>query len=228
MSRKYINFYPQKPFPLATRTVIDFTRASYTLSAHLPEQLPPDEGREVAFAGRSNVGKSSAINTITNQGSLAKTSKTPGRTQQINFFDLQEDCRLVDLPGYGYAKAPEKLRDHWKVFLSGYLTSRESLVGLILPMDIRRPLTDLDMTMLQVCWESGLYAHILLTKADKFGRGKAGNMLQMVRRQVQDQPKTSIQLFSSLKKQGVDEARKKISSMLLDDSVPDNPDNDSE
>ncbi len=194
--------------------MIDFTKARYILSAHLPEQLPPNQGTEVAFAGRSNVGKSSAINAITNQGSLAKTSKTPGRTQQINFFELTEDYRLVDLPGYGYAKAPEHLRQHWSEFVSDYIATRESLVGLILPMDIRRPLTDLDVSMLQSCWETNLFVHILLTKADKFGRGKASNILQLVRNQMNDQPGTSVQLFSSLKKQGIEEAREKISELL--------------
>jgi GTP-binding protein len=194
--------------------VIDFTKAKYILSAHLPEQLPPIQGTEVAFAGRSNVGKSSAINAITNQGNLAKTSKTPGRTQQINFFELTENYRLVDLPGYGYAKAPEHLRAHWSVFVSDYIATRESLVGLILPMDIRRPLTDLDVSMLQSCWETNLFVHILLTKADKFGRGKASNILQLVRNQMNDQPGTSVQLFSSLKKQGIEEARAKISELL--------------
>ncbi len=194
--------------------MIDFTKARYILSAHLPEQLPPNVGVEVAFAGRSNVGKSSAINAISNQGSLAKTSKTPGRTQQINFFELTENYRMVDLPGYGYAKAPEHLREHWSVFVMDYIMNRQSLVGLILPMDIRRPLTDLDVSMLQSCWETNLYVHILLTKADKFGRGKAGNVLQGVRKQMNDQPGTSVQLFSSLKRQGIDEARAKISELL--------------
>lgn len=199
--------------------MLDFSRASYTLSAHLPQQMPPDEGREVAFAGRSNVGKSSAINAITNQRSLARTSKTPGRTQQINFFALDHAHRLVDLPGYGYAKAPAKLRAHWQALLSGYLSSRRCLIGLILPMDVRRPLTELDLSMLQVGWQSNLYVHILLTKADKFGRGKAGNILQLVRRQMSGQPKTSVQLFSAHSQQGVAEARTMIASLLMDSAA---------
>jgi len=198
-----------------TTDVIDFRQASYILSAHLPHQLMADEGAEVAFAGRSNVGKSSAINAITNQTGLAKTSKTPGRTQQINFFSLRDDFKLVDLPGYGYAKAPEHLRAHWGEFVSAYLTTRQCLKALVLPMDIRRPLTDRDITMLELCWQSELPVHILLTKADKLSRGKAGGVLQQVRHKVQDQPATTVQLFSALKKTGVEEARATISKLLL-------------
>lgn len=195
--------------------VIEYSRARYLLSAHLPTQLLPDEGAEVAFAGRSNVGKSSAINAITNQTNLAKTSKTPGRTQQINFFELDAENRLVDLPGYGYARAPEHLREHWGAFVTRYVTSRQCLRGLILPMDIRRPLTGLDLAMLNLCWESNLPAHILLTKADKLGRGKSSNILHQVRGQLDNRQFTTVQLFSALKKQGVDEAREKITELLL-------------
>ena len=124
---------------------LDFTKAKYALAAHYSHQWPPAEGVEIAFAGRSNVGKSSAINAITNQNRLAKTSKTPGRTQQIVFFDVEEDVRLVDLPGYGYAKAPQDLREHWRAFITEYLSKRQCLKGLVIPMDIRRPLTELDI-----------------------------------------------------------------------------------
>jgi len=130
---------------------IDYRRAKYVVSAHLPSQLPIDEGAEIAFAGRSNVGKSSAINAISNQNGLAKTSKTPGRTQQINFFDLHDGFKLVDLPGYGFAKAPEQLRAHWGEFISDFMLTRSSLRGLVLPMDIRRPLTELDQRMFIFC-----------------------------------------------------------------------------
>ena len=194
--------------------MIDYAQARYILSAHLPEQLLPDEGAEVAFAGRSNVGKSSAINAITNQTGLAKTSKTPGRTQQINFFELDHINRLVDLPGYGYAKAPTHLREHWGAFITSYVVNRACLRGLVIPMDVRRPLTDLDVSMLNLCWEAGLPVHILLTKADKLGRGKASAMLHQVRRQLADQHNTTVQLFSALKKQGIEEARKKITELL--------------
>lgn len=193
---------------------IDFNQAQYMLAAHYPDQWPEDSGTEVAFAGRSNVGKSSAINTITGRAKLAKTSKTPGRTQQIVFFDIDGEHRLVDLPGYGYAKAPESLRRHWQTFLTDYLYNRECLRALVIPMDIRRPLTELDITMLQCCWQANLAAHILLTKADKFKRGKAMNTLQSVKRDLRDHPDTTVQLFSALKRQGVEEARATISALL--------------
>lgn len=200
-----------------TSVSLDFRRAKYVLSAHLSHQLPEDEGAEVAFAGRSNVGKSSAINAITSQNNLAKTSKTPGRTQQINFFDLDDGNKLVDLPGYGFAKAPEKLRAHWGEFISDFLMSRQALRGLVLPMDIRRPLTDLDQSMLNLCWESDLPVHILLTKADKFSKGKGSGILRDVEAKLIDQPRTSVQMFSSLKRNGVDQARVRITEMLLSD-----------
>ncbi len=188
------------------------------VSAHLPSQLPADEGAEIAFAGRSNVGKSSAINAITNQNGLAKTSKTPGRTQQINFFDLHDDFKLVDLPGYGFAKAPEQLRAHWGEFISDFMLTRNSLRGLVLPMDIRRPLTELDQRMLDLCWESNLPVHILLTKADKISRGKGLEMLRAVNNKLDDMPQTTVQLFSSLKKTGVDQARIQITALLTAES----------
>lgn len=193
---------------------INFSAASYVLSAHLPNQLPEDRGVEVAFAGRSNVGKSSAINAITNHGRLAKVSKTPGRTQQINFFSLGEDIHLVDLPGYGFARAPEALREHWGRFITDYLLDREALRGMVLPMDIRHPLTGLDVAMLDLCLQAELPVHILLTKADKISRGKGMGILQKIRHQLVDQPEMSIQLFSALKKTGVDEARRRISELL--------------
>ncbi len=196
---------------------IDFTKAKYSLAAHYPHQWPEDVGAEVAFAGRSNVGKSSAINVITNQNRLAKTSKTPGRTQQIVFFDVEDDIRLVDLPGYGYAKAPESLRQHWQSFVSDYLFNRKCLRALVIPMDIRRPLTKLDFTMLECCWQTGLSAHVLLTKSDKFKRGKAMGILQSVKKQLESAPLTSIQLFSSLKKEGIDPARSRLNELYTQD-----------
>lgn len=197
--------------------MIDYVQARYIMSAHLPEQLLVDEGAEVAFAGRSNVGKSSAINAITNQNNLAKTSKTPGRTQQINFFELDQTHRLVDLPGYGYAKAPTHLREHWGAFITSYVMNRGCLRGLIVPMDIRRPLTELDLSMLELCWEASLPVHILLTKSDKLGRGKSSSILHQVRRKLSSEPQTTAQLFSALKKLGVEEARNKITELLLGD-----------
>ena len=193
---------------------INFTQARYASSAHYPSQWPPDVGVEVAFAGRSNVGKSSAINAITQQNRLAITSKTPGRTRQINFFNLDAAHRLVDLPGYGFASAPQSMRRHWQQFATTYLTERNCLRALVLPMDIRRPLGSLDAAMLECCWQNGLAVHVLLTKADKFKRGKASNVLHAVREQLQGRPQTTVQLFSALKKQGVDEARQQLAVLF--------------
>lgn len=192
----------------------DFSHIAYALSAHQPQQLPPDFGAEVAFAGRSNVGKSSAINAIANRRNLARTSKTPGRTQQIVFFTLTPTQRLVDLPGYGYAKVPRALRQHWGEFLFDYLNSRRCLKGLLLPMDIRHPLTELDQAMLNCCGEIALPVHILLTKADKLGRGAAARALHQVRAQLTAQPETTLQLFSAFTKQGVEEARRAVLARL--------------
>lgn len=203
---------------MATTTTIDFTKARYVLAAHYPNQWPTDIGAEVAFAGRSNVGKSSAINAITNQNRLAKTSKTPGRTRQIVFFELTDSLRLVDLPGYGYAKAPGNLRQHWQKFISDYLSVRQCLRALIMPMDIRRPLTELDIIMLEYCWQIGLAVHVLLTKADKFKRAKALNILHTVSKDLKTQPQTTVQLFSATNKQGVDEARKHLARYLSKDA----------
>ena len=193
---------------------IDFSKAVYALAAHHPAQWPPDAGAEVAFAGRSNVGKSSAINAIANRQRLAIASKTPGRTRQIVFFDLDAERRLVDLPGYGYAKVPDHLRRHWERSTSDYLTRRACLKALVIPMDIRRPLTPLDQTMLQCCREIGLPAHILLTKADKYNRGPATATLEQVRRQLKGESAITVQLFSALKKQGVEQAGEVVTGFL--------------
>lgn len=196
--------------------VIDFSPAEYLVSAHLVRQRPEDSGAEVAFAGRSNVGKSSAINVIANRRGLARTSKTPGRTQQIVFFGVREGIRLVDLPGYGFAKAPERLRRHWEQLVSDYLEHRQSLRGLVIPMDIRRPLTPLDARMVNWAYRLSLPVHILLTKADKLSRGKATATLHAVLGELEELPLISVQLFSATKRQGVDEARERISELLLE------------
>ena len=161
-------------------------RARYHLSAHNRPQLPPDIGFEVAFAGRSNAGKSSALNAICQQNALARVSKTPGRTQQLVFFQVEPhaDRHLVDLPGYGYAKVPKDLQAHWQDFIAGYFESREALRGLVVVMDIRHPLKDYDRHMLGYAVTRGLPAHALLTKADKLGRGGAANALQAVRKEL--------------------------------------------
>jgi GTP-binding protein len=194
---------------------IDFRRAAFITSVPKADRAPPDEGAEVAFAGRSNAGKSSALNAITEQRGLARTSKTPGRTQQINFFDLGENHRLVDLPGFGYARLPQAMKQQWQRNLTEYLHIRQSLRGLILLMDCRHPLTDYDQQILMWCADVGLAAHILLTKSDKLKRGPAGNKLLAVRRRLSEfHPDASVQLFSALKKTGVDEARQVLSDWL--------------
>lgn len=190
--------------------------ATYRLAAHLPTQLPPDTGREVAFAGRSNAGKSTALNALCNQNSLARTSKTPGRTQQLVYFEVGKDRYLVDLPGYGYAKVPAHLRAHWQSFINRFFESRQALAGLVVVMDIRHPLREYDLQMLDFARTRGLPAHCLLTKADKLGRGQQGNALQAVRKQLAADfsDTASVQLFSGDTRIGVDEARAVVTGWL--------------
>lgn len=192
-----------------------FHSAVFQKSAARLNQAPADQGGEVAFAGRSNAGKSSALNAITGQKSLARTSKTPGRTQLINFFDVTERVRLVDLPGYGFAKVPPEVKAQWEKHLTAYLEHRESLVGLILLMDVRHPLGNYDQQMLSWCQQANLPTHILLTKADKLKRGAAQNSLLKVRRDLQSlHPHASVQLFSALDGTGLDAARKQLKDWL--------------
>jgi GTP-binding protein len=186
-----------------------YRAANFVMSAAQLSQLPADTGREVAFAGRSNAGKSSAINRLCGQKSLARTSKTPGRTQLINFFQLDEQRHLVDLPGYGYAKVAEEIKRRWQQTMEAYLSSRESLRGLVLLMDVRHPLKDVDQQLLHWCWEVGMPVHVLLTKADKLKRGAAQNTLLQVQRELNTHAPEglcSVQLFSSLKGTGLTEA----------------------
>jgi GTP-binding protein len=191
------------------KKVNPFRIASYVLSAHELKQLPKDTGFEVAIAGRSNAGKSSAINTLTDQKSLARTSKTPGRTQQIVIFELDESRRIMDLPGYGYAKVPLKLKEHWRKIMEQYFQIRTCLKGVVLVMDIRHPMREFDQQMLEWCDSAGLPCHILLTKADKLKRGPAQSTLLKIRR---DLPAlASIQVFSSLKKTGLETLVDKLS-----------------
>lgn len=188
-----------------------YRHAHYTGSATELSQLPPDTGIEVAFAGRSNAGKSSALNTITTINALARVSKTPGRTQMINFFHLDEHRALVDLPGYGYAKVPEKMKLRWQQTLGKYLETRQSLRGLMLMMDIRHPLKEFDVQMLLWARQTELPVHILLTKADKLKHGAAKSALLSVRNEINKlQLNASVQLFSSLNKSGRDEAIEKL------------------
>lgn len=191
-------------------------RARYLLAAHTPHQLPPDGGFEVAFAGRSNAGKSSALNALCRQNALARVSRTPGRTQQLVFFEVEPQRYLVDLPGYGYAQVPRELQAHWQAFIDGYFRSREALRGLVVVMDIRHPLRDYDRQMLGYAVQRGLPAHALLTKADKLGRGQQAQTLQAVRRELAAAfgDTVGVQLFSGETKQGVDEARAVVEGWL--------------
>jgi len=186
-----------------------FRIASYVLNAHELKQLPKDQGIEVAIAGRSNAGKSSAINTLTDQKSLARTSKTPGRTQQIVIFELDENRRIADLPGYGFAKVPLQLKEHWRSVMARYFQTRKCLRGVVLVMDIRHPMREFDQQMLSWCESAGTPCHILLTKADKLKRGPAQSTLLKIKRDLPGI--ASIQVFSSTKKTGLDELVDKLS-----------------
>jgi GTP-binding protein len=190
--------------------------AQFMLAAHRISQLPADQGAEVAFAGRSNAGKSSALNALTNHKGLARTSKTPGRTQQMVAFSLPEpDLRLIDLPGYGYAKVPLEMREHWKLEIDAYLHQRQSLRGLVLIVDIRHPLKEFDRQMLEFCLGTQLPCHLLLTKADKLSRNQAMQALATLRKQfVAEGLHASAQIFSSSAGTGVDEAREAVMTLL--------------
>jgi len=184
-----------------------YRQARFLTSAAKLNQTPPDTGFEVAFAGRSNAGKSSAINTLCDQKSLARTSKTPGRTQLLNFFSLDEHHRLVDLPGYGYARVSVSIKQDWQGSLAQYLEKRQCLRGLILMMDVRHPLKPYDRQMLEWAGHIQLPVHVLLTKADKLKRGPASSSLLKTRKDLAAMgPDFSVQLFSSLKRQGIEEA----------------------
>jgi len=189
-----------------------FPPVEFLTSSWQPHQFPPDWGAEVAFAGRSNAGKSSALNAITGRKDLARTSKTPGRTQLINFFTLNERQRLADLPGYGFAKVPEKMRDHWRELMERYVETRACLGGIILVMDSRHPLTEFDCQMLEWTGAHNLPAHLLLTKSDKLGRGESMTTLKKVQAAVGEA--ATAQLFSAVTKVGVDAARREVLRML--------------
>ena len=198
--------------------------ARFALAANEITKLPFDDGAEVAFAGRSNAGKSSALNALTGHNGLARTSKTPGRTQLMVVFDLpplkregEEPlvARLVDLPGYGYAKVPDAMRDHWRREIDAYLKMRRSLRGVVLIVDIRHELKDFDRTMIQFCADTDLPCHVLMTKADKVSRGEGSKALETMKKmfRTQNVPGT-VQVFSSLAKTGVEEARTRIIELL--------------
>ena len=190
-----------------------YPEARFITSAARAAQFLPDEGAEVAFAGRSNAGKSSAINTILNRRDFARTSKTPGRTQLINFFALADGQRLVDLPGYGYARVSKEMREQWRELLGNYFDSRESLAGLMVVVDSRRGVLEFDLQMLH--WGRALdcQLHVLLTKADKLSRRSAAAALVAAQRELQDL-RVSVQLFSATSKLGLEPARAALAEML--------------
>lgn len=199
----------------------NYRRACFLTSAAKVSQCPDDSGWEVAFAGRSNAGKSSAINSLTGNRKLAKTSRTPGRTQLINFFELNEHQRLVDLPGYGYAKVPQRVKQDWTRQMESYLQRRQSLRGLILLMDVRHPLQPVDQQILDWSAAALMPVHILLTKADKLGRGPARQALLDLRRALAGHEAVSAQLFSALKHEGHEELVGVLNAWLTDASVYD-------
>jgi GTP-binding protein len=189
-----------------------YPEARFITSANAVKQFVPDVGVEVAVAGRSNAGKSSAINIIVNRRQFARTSKTPGRTQLVNFFDLRPGLRLVDLPGYGFARVSDAKRDHWGELLSDYFRVRKSLKGLLMIVDIRRQLKDYDRQMMAFAEEVDLPIHILLTKADKLKKGQAAKALLEVKKEVHG--RATVQHFSALTRQGEDAAREMLEKFL--------------
>ena len=189
-----------------------YPEARFIKSANAPPQFVPDAGAEVAFAGRSNAGKSSAINIIVNRRQFARTSKTPGRTRLVNFFHLDDDQRLVDLPGYGFAKVATSMRHHWADLMAEYFETRQSLKGMFLIVDIRRQVTEFDQQMLAFADAVGLPTHVLLTKADKLKRGKAATAELEVRRDLKNV--ATVQQFSALTRAGEDEARAQLELFL--------------
>ncbi len=192
----------------------NYHQAKFLLSCPSLKGCPEDRGYEVIFAGRSNAGKSSAINTITLQKKLAKVSRTPGRTQHLVFFELDENRRLVDLPGYGYAKVPESVKQQWQKDMGDYFAKRQCLAGAVLVMDVRRPLTKFDQMMLDWCIAVNLPTQIILTKSDKLKKGAAKNSLLKVKREVEQYPYVDVQLFSSLKKQGLDALNARLNTFF--------------
>jgi len=191
-----------------------YRKAKFLLSCPSLKGCPDDNGYEVIFAGRSNAGKSSAINTLTEQKKLAKVSRTPGRTQHLVFFGLDEQRRLVDLPGYGYAKVPDAVKQKWNQNMSEYFDNRNCLKGAILVMDCRHPLKPFDEMMLQWCINSDIDTNILLTKSDKLKKGAASSTKLAVKNAVKEFPNINVQLFSSLKKEGVSELCKYLDKIF--------------
>lgn len=192
-----------------------YQRARFITAAAKMDQAPPDRGREVAFAGRSNAGKSSAINTLCHQRQLARTSKTPGRTQQLVFFALDETRRLVDLPGYGYAKVSESVKHEWQRLMAAYLDQRQSLAGVVIVMDVRHPLTAFDLQMLDWGRQIDLQMLLLLTKSDKLKRGAALSTLnRVVAAVVEDAKRVRVELFSAQTRRGVEPVHRLLDRWL--------------
>lgn len=203
---------------------INYRLAHYFISASTLEQCPPDNAREVAFVGRSNAGKSSAINVLTSQNKLARTSKTPGRTQLLNYFELAPERYLVDLPGFGYAAVPLEVKRKWQKQLEKYLEQRKSLQGLVLLMDIRHPFKEFDEVIVQWCRNAGMPLHVLLTKADKLTHGAASGVLLQTRKRLEEHGELmTVQLFSALKHLGVDDLRRQLDRWLTEPSATDEP-----
>ena len=198
----------------------NYHQAKFTQSASGPSSLPPELGFEVAFAGRSNSGKSSSLNKVCQQKSLARTSKTPGRTQLINFFAIPEGRYLVDLPGYGYAKVPDKVKRQWQQFIETYLNTRWTLRGLVQVMDIRHPLKDYDRMMLSWAEEKQCPVHVLLNKSDKLKRGATHTTLLKVKKDLKqyDVP-ISVQTFSATKGDGINQLWDRLDSWLYPEQV---------
>lgn len=202
-----------------------FRHAAFETSVAHPDRLPPPSAPEVAFAGRSNAGKSSAINTLVGHTRLAFVSKTPGRTQLINVFRMRNGAALIDLPGYGYADVPESVRREWRGLLERYLTERPNLAGLVLIMDARRPFTELDMQLVKWFATTGRPIHCLLTKADKLTRSEQAKALKAARETAASMlGQITLQLFSSLKKTGMDEAEQVIAPWLDTSAAPSDTD----
>ncbi|MGY0616811.1 ribosome biogenesis GTP-binding protein YihA/YsxC [Vibrio sp. FJH11] len=215
---------------------IHYQNTHFITSAPDIRHLPEDEGVEIAFAGRSNAGKSSALNRLTNQKSLAKTSKTPGRTQLINLFKVEEGCHIVDLPGYGFAQVPVEMKNKWQKSLGEYLQKRECLKGLVVLMDIRHPMKDLDQQMIFWAIDSRIPVQVLLTKADKLKSGARKQTLLQVRKQVESfGGDVDVDVFSSLKGLGVDQLRAKLDTWfapafahLTEEDEAETPENNAE
>lgn len=203
------------------KSKINYQRATFLTSAPDIKALPADQGIEVAFAGRSNAGKSSALNTLTRQNSLARTSKTPGRTQLINTFSLDADRRLIDLPGYGFAKVPLAVKEKWQKSLAEYLQKRDSLKGLVVLMDIRHPMKDLDQDLISWAVASDLPVLVLLTKADKLASGARKKVLSEVREaSMAFMGDVTVQMFSSLNKLGLDAVEQVLDTWYQAESLP--------